>query len=77
MEAFLTISEGLSLNSLIKITFSGTSIAAKAVSALYSFLCFREAAARIDQRTGSLTNLHNFVAFYHLPFSQKSRRIVG
>jgi len=77
MEALLTISEGLSLNSLMNITFSGTSIAANAVSALYNFLCLREAAAKMDQRIFSLTNLQSLVAFSHFPFSQKSKRIVG
>ena len=52
-------------------------MAAKAVSALYSFLYFKDAAARQAQSIGSLTNLHNFVAFSHFPFSQKSKRIAG
>jgi len=52
-------------------------MAAKAVSALYSFLFFKEAAARQAQSKGSFTKRHNFVAFSHLPLSQKSSRIVG
>ena len=52
-------------------------MAANAVSALYNFLFFKEAAARQAQSNGSFTNRHNFVAFYHFPLSQKSNRIVG
>jgi len=52
-------------------------MAAKAVSAVYNFLFFKEAAARQAQSKGSLTKRQSFVAFYHFPLSQKSKRIVG
>jgi hypothetical protein len=66
--AFLTIYEVDYFTSVIYITFSGCSIAAKAVSAISSCLAFKEIAARHDQSRGSLTNLQSFVAFYNFPF---------
>jgi hypothetical protein len=52
-------------------------MAAKAVSADYSFLYLSEAAARQAHSSGSFTKRHSLVAFSHLPFSQKSSRMVG
>jgi hypothetical protein len=58
-------------------TFYGCSIAAKAVSAVSNCLTLRDIAARHAHKSGSLTNLHNFIALSHLDLSQKSNKIVG
>jgi hypothetical protein len=77
MVAFLMISDFYSRISEIKATFSGCSMAAKAVYAESSCLTFKDIAARQAHNKFSLTNLHSFIAFSHLPFSQKSKRRVG
>jgi hypothetical protein len=58
-------------------TFYGCSIAAKAVSAVSNCFTFNEIAAKQAQSKPYLTKRHNFIAFSHLPFSQKSNKSVG